>query len=184
MNLLPFSVSDLTTAKESANFLSKAITEQDCDKVVYLNFNTDAKPITSCQPDMEVFNAVYAEKPNQLYFFLGYPLTFLSVMYKKEEEEKAYLAAVQKLLGFLSRCHESMYSFHFAHKVAWGASHAALFTTLPAHKEMSTRIADFLLTLQSENGLFLSDAEAIDKYDQSAEIAQWLNLIAKNLDSL
>ena len=123
------------------------------------------------------------KQANQAYFFLGYPVAFLSKLYMATKDD-SYLAAATTVLEFCLGCNSSIYSFHFAHKVAWAAAQVARLTSEKKYSDMSRRIADFLCSIQSEDGLFLRDAEPHDKIDQSVEIAIWLNEIHAELSQM
>eukprot|EP00058_Branchiostoma_floridae_P004151 XP_002589639.1 hypothetical protein BRAFLDRAFT_99246 [Branchiostoma floridae] len=129
--------------------------------------------------------AVKATEPNQLYFFLGYPVAFL-VKLAAATGNQSFRDCAEDILEFGMRCHESMYSSNFSHKVGWGAACLAAACTNRDNKEkyiqVATKIADHLVSLQSDRGSFLDSGPEMDNLDQSAEISVWLREIATELD--
>jgi rhamnogalacturonyl hydrolase YesR len=173
----------MPTARATADFLTNAVSKQHLTDAFYTRVEQDGSPITLYPQDIEAFCAIKSSAPNQLYFFLGYPAAFLASAYQETKDDR-YLEQAKRLLDFSLQCDESIYKFFFAHKVAWAASIVAAVTKDRKYADLATRIADHLLSLQSENGLFLVDGDPMDKYDQSAEIAQWLTAIAQNLGKI
>jgi hypothetical protein len=49
---------------------------------------------------------------------------------------------------------------------------------------MSIRLCEYLITIQTEDGLFGKEFEPIDKYDQSSEIAIWLREVVNELKKI
>lgn len=174
----------METASKAGKFIQTIYHDQpNIEESFLLRVSKDGKLVSDYLPDMAVFHIVKKSEPNQLYFMLGYPAAFLAQLHRATSDP-SYLKTACDILDFCLGCHESIYSFHFAHKLAWAASIVANITREEKYKALAVRIADFLLTLQMENGLFLAEAEPADRYDQSAEIGVWLCEIDANLQAL
>ena len=174
---------DTCTAKAAADFIARSVAKQPLTDAFYTRVGQGGEPVTSYPQDQQGFAIIRASEANQLYFFLGYPAAFLGLAYRNLKDD-SYLEQAKRLLDFCLQCDESIYNFFFAHKVAWAASIIAAITKDMKYCKLSSQIADHLLSLQAESGLFLVDGDPIDKYDQSAEIALWLTEIARNLSEV
>lgn len=183
--LLSLYMGDINTAKGCGETLLNFIKAQpDIEKELLLRMSAKTGSLLTAVPDnMEPFYKIKRESPNQLYFFLGYHGIFMTKLYQATQDTRFLDSAVQ-ILDFALTCHESIFSFSFSHKVAYAAALVATETKKEKYKEMAIRICEFLLSMQMENGLFGKDFEPIDKYDQSTEIAIWLQGVASELNKL
>ncbi|ELT88387.1 hypothetical protein CAPTEDRAFT_195673 [Capitella teleta] len=185
-----FNQSDLLTSTSDSNRaveLMQVIFDQqpNLNEEFFLRFShKENKIITEFPSEMTPFYVLKRSEPNQLYFMLGFPIYFLAKMHEAGYTKHNVLDLAKSLLDFCLSCHDSIYTFHFAHKVALGASLVAKITKEEKYKTLALRVADNLVSLQADSGLFLPDADAMDRYDQSAEIGVWLREIASNLDSV
>lgn len=127
------------------------------------------------------FHVITAAEPNQAFFMLGYPMAFLTKLYQFTDN-RSYTDSADDIFEFLSSCHESLFSFHLAHKVAWGSAILASVSESSSKREryltVSKRITDYLVSIQNDEGTFLKGSPEIDNIDQSCEIAVWLREIA------
>ena len=174
---------DMNLSERAADFLVKSVNEQSLEEAFYSRMSSDGKPCTTYPEDQSVFCVIKRSAANQLYFFCGYPAAFLALAYLETRRE-SYLVAAKQILDFCLQCDASIYKFHFAHKVAWAASIVASVTKDVKYEQLSSKIADYLLSLQADSGLFLAEGDPMDKYDQSAEIALWLRDIAYYLSQI
>src|SRR5205807_2667441 len=85
-------------------------------------------------------------------------------------------------LEFALSCGGGLRSSHLSHKVAWGAAVLAGVAGEERGLELSTAIADHLVRIQDPDGAWLADQPAHTKFDQTAEIAIWLQEIGAELN--
>ncbi len=172
---------DLERAKKAGKLLDTFVNIQpDINSGFYLRMNDEEKLIVDFSEDVSLFFQISATQPNQAYFMIGYPLAFLANLYKSTGDN-FYLNTAQKYLDFALSCHENIRSFYFSHKVAWGAAIIANLTGEIKATELSKTIADYLLTIQTETGAWLTEKPAYSYVYQTAEIAIWLREIATEI---
>lgn len=150
-----------------------------------MRMGSDGHIITkNYDPNWGPFYFLNRTAPYQLYFLVGYPAVFLTKL-SQASNRKSYLDIATQLLKWTSTCDDSLYAFHFAHKVALAASYVASINQDEDMITLAERISTFLVSVQNDDGSFLSskDFGAADLYDQSAEIALWLRIIDGNLYS-
>lgn len=174
---------DLEKAKNAGNLLQKIIAIQpDIKSRFYLRIDDNESLLTKFSEKIELFFNVSATQPNQAYFMIGYPIAFLGILYRATGDDIC-LKTGQKYLEFASKC-SGIDSFHFSHKVAWGAAIIANLTKDIEDAKISTNIADYLLSIQAEDGAWFKDEPAYISFDQTAEIAIWLREISTELSGI
>lgn len=184
LGLLNLYFGKLEKAKQAGNLLQKFISIQpDINQGFYLRLDGNGKLVTQFPTDSAVLFFVSAKQPYQAYFMIGYPIAFLGKLYQATGEA-GYLDSAKTYLDFALSCHESIRSFHFSHKVAWGAAIIANLTKDAKYFDFSTSIADYLLSIQDAEGCFLKEEQAHSSFDQTAEIAIWLKEISVELSSV
>ena len=148
----------------------------------FLRFSDRSMAVVDQYPeDQKPFHVVDATEPHQLYFMVGYPIAYLCKLVEATQEQ-LYIQGAVCLAEFCASCHESMYSFHFAHKVAWAAACLARLTGDKWLYGMSIRVASSLLDSQDpETGGFLPGDPIHDRIDQTAELSMWLRDVARML---
>ena len=157
--------------------------QPDLDHGFYLRVDEGGELITDFPEEQASFYVVKSREPFQLYFFVGYPIVYLAKLYEATGAA-AYLDGARTLLAFARGADESIYRFHFSHKVAWGASLVARLTGDPSAFDTAIRIADYLVSIQDEGGSWLADQPAITRFDQTAEICLWLLEISAELSDI
>ena len=98
--------------------------------------------------------------------------------------DSLYLETAKSYLDFALSCHDSIRSFYFSHKVAWGAAIIANITKDDRYVNLSKSIVDYLLSIQDGSGVWLKDEPAHTSFDQTAEIAIWLREISAELSDV
>lgn len=167
-------VGDLDRARKAGSFLLRLIELQpDLEHGFYLRLDEKRDLITEFAEEEAPLYVVRADHPQQLYFFVGGPMGFLARL-AEATSDQAYLDGARAYLTFLQSVDESLYTFSFSHKVAWGASVLARVGDDPAAREMAIRVANFLVDIQDASGGWLMDQPLVTSLDQSAEIATWL----------
>lgn len=181
LGLLSLYFGDLDRARRAGDFVLRVLDLQpDLGDGLYLRVDGDGKLVTRFPAEDAALCVVKKAEPNQLYFFLGYPIAFLAKLHDATGDA-AYLDGARAYLAFAQGCHPTLYSFHFAHKVGWGASIVARLTGDPAARDTATRIADFLVDIQHACGGWRLEEPPYSHLDQSAEIATWLLEISAEL---
>src|SRR5260221_2658583 len=108
---------------------------------------------------------------------IGHPVAFLAKLYETTQETQ-YLVTAKKYLDFALICDESIFSFHFAHKIARGAAIVAALTGEDRYKNLAQRIGQNLLDSQGQEGMWLPQGSHMDQVDQTAEVAVWFSEMA------
>ncbi|MDJ0657961.1 MAG: hypothetical protein QNJ42_00565 [Crocosphaera sp.] len=172
---------ELEKAKKAGNFLKKVLDIQpNIRKNFYLRINQKQQLITEFSQDVSVFYCVSTFEPNQAYFMIGYPIAFLGKLYLATQNNH-YLEIAQNYLDFAEQCNPNIRTFYFSHKVAWGASIVANLTQESQYRNLAFDIADYLVSLQNNEGMWLKDEPNFTSFDQTAEIAIWLREISTEL---
>ena len=154
--------------------------QPDVSSGFYLRMNDTGDLITDYAEDTAIFHHVSVLQPNQAYFMIGYPIAFLAKLFLATENT-AYLDTASRYLDFAMCCHESIVSFHFSHKVAWGAAIVAGLTRKAEYFNFSKSIVEYLLSIQDGSGGWLQDQPPDISFDQTAEIAIWLREIGSEI---
>ncbi|MGK7873489.1 MAG: hypothetical protein AB4426_09295 [Xenococcaceae cyanobacterium] len=175
---------ELDKARTAGNLLQRFVSLQpNIQLEFYLRINDEGKLITEFPGDSAIFFTVSATQPNQAYFMIGYPIAFLGKLYQATGEDN-YLNTAKSYLDFALTCHDSIRTFYFSHKVAWGAAIVANLTKELRYENLSTSIADYLLSIQESEGVWLKDEPPQISFDQTAEIAIWLREISTELSEM
>jgi len=174
---------DLEKAKSAGNLLQKLIDIQpELESGFYLRTNDEGELLTQFPEEMALFYRVSATQPQQAYFMIGYPPAFLGYLYRATGDD-VYLNAAQKYVVFANNCNPSIRQFYLSHKVAWGSAVVANLIEDAKAAEISKSIADYLLTIQEEDGSWLKGEPPHTSFDQTAEIAIWLREISAELSN-
>ena len=171
---------DVKKAIKAGDLVTMFVKKERKQDQFYLRMDDNWKLVTDFPDDLKPFYVVKIKEPGQLYFFLGYPVAFLAKLYQATGDA-TYLDTAEDILDYLMTSHEAIYESGFAHKVAWAASIVSRITNKSKYADLSGKIADFLVTLQDDSGIFLLDQPPLDRYDQSAELGLWLREIHTEL---
>ena len=152
-------------------------------KGFFLRLNNEGNLITEYPGESALFFLVSATQPNQAYFMLGYPIAFLGKLYSATQDPH-YLHLAKEYLEFLLTCQGNLRTFHYSHKVAWGAAMMARLTKDSKYTELAKDITDYLVATQSQDGRWLTDQPAYTFFDQTAEIAIWMKEISSELSTI
>jgi hypothetical protein len=174
---------DLDRARAAGDLLLDLYALQDnLTTGFYLRMDWKGRLIKEYPPDMAVFYFVSATEPNQAYFFIGYPIAYLGLLYRATGDDR-YQAGANAYLDWALTTTGNIRSFFYAHKVGWGASICAKNTGNPAYAQLARDIADYLVSIQQPNGQFLPELGPFGSLDQTSEIALWLRYIHAELVS-
>lgn len=181
--LLALYFGDMEKAKTAGDLLLHMIAVQpDLSAGFYERIDRKGDPITEFSAEKAAFYFVSASESNQAYFFVGYPIAYLGLLYRATGEQR-YLAGAQAYLSWVLSTSGNVRSFFFSHKVGWGAAIIANITGNTTYARLACDIADHLVSIQQPNGQFLPELGVFTSFDQSAEIALWLRYIHAELKS-
>ncbi|CAD5111142.1 unnamed protein product [Dimorphilus gyrociliatus] len=169
---------DLQEAIRAANCLEHFWNiQQEKDKYFYLRMDKHQKLIKS-NPE-NPFYCISKTNDNQLYFFLGFPISFLAELYDLTKDKK-YLNLSKSYYNYTINCH-GIFKSNFSHKVSWAASILYRITGDNIYLDAIEKITNHILENRDKTGLWLTNDGSID-YDQTAEFANWFFEIIKNIE--
>ena len=157
--------------------------QPDSDERFYLRLDKRRRPLTGNHDgnhdDLAVFRVIEAGAEGQLWFFVGYPIAFLTLLYRATGTT-GYLGLAREYAGFALRC-PALPREHYAHKVAWGAALLAEVTGETKYRDLAARITEMLVGTQADAGDWLPDQPRVTRLDQSAELGLRLGEIGAYL---
>jgi hypothetical protein len=169
---------EVSMAESAGNALLRFLARQPApDELMLLRMDESGELIADFSPEQAFVHQVLGRGQDQGWFFVGYPIAFLGLLYRATGRTEA-LDGARAYLEFAMRC-PSLPHEHFAHKVAWGASIVGEITREPRYLALSETIARQLIASQADDGLWLPGQDPHARFDQSAEVALWLLEIAK-----
>ena len=181
--LLALYFGDLDKAQQAGDVLLEIFAGQpDLNVGFYERIDWKGNAITEFPEELTPFYFISATKPDQPYFFIGYPIAYLGLLYRATGETR-YLEGAQDYLNWILNTTGNVRNFFFAHKVGWGASIVANITHNPTYAQLARDIANHLVSIQQPNGQFLPELGDFTSFDQTAEIALWLRYIHAELVS-
>jgi len=181
LGLVALYLGDLQKAKTAGHLIQTFLSLQpNKQEGFYLRLRDDGELITDFAEDCSLFFQVSTTQPNQAYFMLGYPIAFLGKLFTATNDTR-YIDTAKAYLEFLLTCQGNLRTFHYSHKVAWGAAMMARFTKDPRFLELAMSLADYLVQTQAQDGRWLLDEPAFTFFDQTAEIAIWMREISTEL---
>jgi hypothetical protein len=175
---------DVQRAEGAGRWLARLLAAQpDLRTGLFLRVDRCGELVRDVPAGKAAFFVVRAHEPDQAYFMIGYPIAFLAKLFEATGED-AHLRAARGYLDFALSCEGDLRSCHTSHKVAWGAAVLARITGDPRSAALAVTIADHLLGIQDPSGVWLADQPAHTMFDQTAEIAIWLQEISAELAQL
>lgn len=172
---------DLERAQGAGRWLARLLAIQpDLSEGLFLRCDGLGHLVRDVPEGKAAFHVVSSREPDQAYFMIGYPIAFLAKLFEATADD-AHLRAARGYLDFGLSCEGNLRTCHTSHKVAWGAAVLARITGDPRCTELSAAIADHLLGIQDSSGAWLADQPAHTTFDQTAEIAIWLQEISAEL---
>jgi hypothetical protein len=181
MGLVHLEGGRLDLAIASGDYLCRALEVQPNLKVgLYLRLDNDGNAITKYPEGMAPFMLVEKAKSNQLYFMVGYPIAYLTLLYEKTGDAK-YLESAQAYADFALSCDKSVCSSNFSHKLAWALSLLYKHTDDERYIEAIDSITEHFELTQGADGIWYYPDDINTAFDQSAEITGWLIEIGKSL---
>jgi len=168
------SFGDTTVAADCGRALGDMFDAQpEPDKRLMLRMTRDGGFLEPESPDDVPLHAVEAGPDDQAFFFVGYPIAFLTQLYRATGDKGA-LETARRYADFALACGQAMEVNHFAHKVGWGMGLLQRATGDARHGALARAIAEHLIDEQGEDGGWLEDDPLASRLDQSAEVCIWL----------
>jgi hypothetical protein len=181
LGLLALSFGDLRRAERAGRYLARLLGAQpDLDHGLYLRTDAKGLVVDEFPPEAAVFHLVSRTEPDQAYFMLGYPIAFLARL-AELTGDRGDLRAAHEYLDFALSCEGNLRASPLSHKVAWGAAVLGRVAQLPQSLALAQQITAFLLEIQDASGAWLPAEPPHTTFDQTAEIAIWLQEIAVEL---
>jgi hypothetical protein len=178
LGLVALYLGDLESAQGSGRALQQFLALQPSPETHFFLRMTGAGMLQTDFPaETAGLHVIAADQPGQAWFFIGYPIAFLTRLFRVTGKPRD-LTTARRYFDFAERCASRMIGEHFAHKVAWGAAELARVTGDAAHRALSAEIAKQLIAAQDRDGNWMGDQPAHTRLDQSAEVAIWLLEIA------
>lgn len=169
---------DIAKASNAGTFLQNVISKQLAGSTkFYLRIDSKGELVTNFPIEMAIFEHVDQHQPNQAYFMLGYPIAFLTKLFQATGDT-VHLETAKLYFDWVYGCTGNLRNFFFSHKVAWGAACLAEVTGDVRALQLSHTIADYLVSIQHDDGSWLSSQDLLTMCDQTVEIAIWLTEIA------
>lgn len=143
------------------------------EKRLMLRMTRDGGFVEPDSVDEAPLHAVEVGRDDQAFFFVGYPIAFLTQLYRATGD-KAALDTARRYADFALACGEAVEVNHFAHKVGWGMGLLARATGDTRHGALARAVAEHLIDEQGDDGGWLEDDPLTARLDQSAEVCIWL----------
>jgi hypothetical protein len=181
LGLLALSIGDVRRAERAGEYLARLLDAQpDLDRGLYLRTDSGGRIVDEFPADAAVFHLVSRVEPDQAYFMIGYPIAFLARL-AEATGGHGHLRAARGYLGFALSCAGNLRASPLSHKVAWGAAVLGRVASEPRAIALAQQIAEFLVEIQDEGGAWLRSEPPHTSFDQTAEIAIWMQEIAVEL---
>jgi hypothetical protein len=155
--------------------------QPDPNERIYLRTDATGALVTSFPPEIAGLCVVEASQTGQSWFFVGYPIAYLTLLHQATGEAR-FLKYARKYAEFALRCGTRLTSEHYGHKVGWGAALLARATGKKRYRKLAEAVAQSLLATQAPDGGWLPGQARVTRLDQSAEVVQWLLEIGSLLD--
>jgi hypothetical protein len=181
LGLLGLSFGDVRRAERAGGYLARLLAAQpDLDHGLHLRTDSDGRVVDEFPAEAGVFHLVSRTEPDQAYFMLGYPIAFLARL-AELTGDRGHLRTAHDYLDFALSCEGNLRSSALSHKVAWGAAVLGRVAQAPRSLALAEQITAFLLEIQDASGAWLPAEPPHTTFDQTAEIAIWLQEIAVEL---
>lgn len=169
-------------ALNAGYYLTKMIDNQpELSKGFYLTSTKNCDVLTESEVATSPFAKVSPQEPFQLYFMIGYPIAYLSMLYQYTCHVD-FLEAAKKYANFAITCSPHIEHSDFSHKVAWSLACLYPYSQNDQYLELCHDIIEHFIANRSANGLW-HEKDYYTALDQSAEISYWFNEIDKILSS-
>jgi len=179
----------LKEAIEAGEFLMRLLDMQaeDTDRF-YFRYSPDKGLVTSFPSEEALNYVVDSRKEKQRYFFVGYPVGYLSKLYMISGNTN-YLKAADGYFNFAASCRGDVYHYPASGKLGWGSAVAFKATENAKYRQTAEKLASYLVSIQNPDGSWLYDGRypSMDQqppavtFDITQEFVCWLREIALDL---
>lgn len=147
----------LPRATQAGDFLLDAVDRQRAaDGPIPVAFSPSGGPAAPPQGEDQSFYLIDTSKKDQRYYYLGFPMAFLTRLYQATGEQR-YLEGAQTLFALHKKCAEDVFSACGSGPSGWGAAMLHTITGEDEYGRAAETLADLLLHTQSPEGFwFLS----------------------------
>ena len=178
----------LSEACGAGDFLVKLLRLQpEFEERFYTAFDATDGLITDFPPEEAVYRVVETGEREQYYYFLGYPIIFLSKLYLATNDDR-YLEAAKEYFNFTKSCQDDVYASPPSGKLGWGCAALHGITGDEDVGEAVKSEVRYLLETQDEEGcwsrfpgfkLYLNGEPypTSGRIDLTAEFCAWLSEI-------
>jgi hypothetical protein len=176
-------------AEKSGDFLLELLQSQpDPQNRLFTSFYVKTGIVTEF-PDEDASNlVVQTDRTNQAYWFPGFAMGFLSMLFLATGNNQ-YINAAEQFYQFFCQCKEDRFQSYASGKVAWGCSLLYRLTGDKKYQETSLRIANFIVDTQLPEGTWinkpfyqrLEDQPFTLTVDLTVEMAYWLCQMASEI---
>jgi hypothetical protein len=181
LGLLALAFGDLPRAERAAGYLVRLLDAQpDLDRGLHLRTVSGGHVVDGFPAEAAALHLVSRVACDQAYFMVGYPIAFLARL-AEVTRDAGHLRAAREYLDFALGCEGNLPASPASHKVAWGAAILGRIADEPRALALAKQITAFLLEIQDESGVWLPAEPPHTMFDQTAEIAIWVQEIAVEL---
>ncbi len=174
LGLAALYMGDLRAGEAAGDALIRFYESQpDPTHKLYLRMDSHGELVTTFPAEATILHVIDASQAGQAWFFVGYPIAFLSILHRATGNQR-HLDAARSHAEFALACGERLTKEHFGHKAGWGAALLFEATGDERYRDLARAVAESLMASQAPDGGFLPDAPLVSRLDQSAEVAQWL----------
>lgn len=174
LGYVALSFGDLALARACGKALGDLLAAQpELHERLMLRMTADGGFVEAASLEEAPLHAIEVGRADQAFFFAGYPIAFLTQLYRATGDEGA-LETARRYGAFILACGEAVEINHFAHKVGWGMGLLARTTGDSRHGALGRAVAERLIDEQGQDGGWLEDDPLIARLEQSAGVGIWL----------
>jgi hypothetical protein len=176
----------IEAARRVADYLAHLISLQpEPHDLFFDTINEDGHLYVDVKDDGDAYlRVIDTRKPDQCWFAMGLPFTFL-VLLGSATNESRYRNLAQWYFDFQQRC-ISPWDGWSSGKAGWGCAMLYRMTGEAGYRDIALRVAKFIMERQSTDGSWRSGMSKRSKlinadFDLTGECTLWLSLISANL---
>ena len=163
--------------------------QPDLDSIFYARTDPEGLPIKQWQESQELDYRVDLTQPQQFYFYIGYPLAFLALLYRATAEER-FLQGARDYFEVAQRCAADRWRFPAACKGAFGSALLYEITGKGEYLDTAAEFTQAMTELATAEGFWhykqffpdLADQPDMVTYDLAAEFVVWFSHILVALE--
>ena len=157
------------SAAACGDFLVKMIDDQPNKNKFYLKRDLKGEIIVDLMDRQLITHVIEFAKNQQIYWYLGMSMTAFAGLLLMTQEEK-WSQAADKILKYIERCNDELFTAITNGKVAWGSGAMFSATGDEKYSKLSKQIWRWVMETQTENGLWIRRPEYNSINDQPLDI--------------